>query len=701
MLDSLRAGSYDRVTVSGGGIEPCIGPTFFTGASPVAGLDMLIVETASLAEWKSLVDHDATSDDDEDPDAELGAIFGVVRDAAGNPVAGATIETSPPAGAISYFNEEGVPDPFTFATTSSGRFIVLDMPEFDYTVTAYTGTSMLGAPAIGRAYGRVAAMMVSTLSPTPFRPIQGTVSNEAGAPVANASVAWVFDSSVATTTNAGGTFFLREIPDGLDLTVRAQATGFRPSLTFRRSRDETPNRLAIGVKLVGEATIASWETAFGLVQAPSLGLIYGRVLDDKGAPVAGARVSSDPAAGTVVYFNALGAPAPAATSTSASGLFAIFNVPVGNLVLSATAAHEALKDVVAPSEAGAITTGEILGTALVSYEARVVDELFQTSTIGGAVVSVVERPTLATIADAAGVFRFSDATGNGLPVGEPLTFKIVRNGFKPSYTFMRTLTEDTVCTRANCICPSPSSDDYDPDCKEGSTFYVISETGYSNLFLQARTTPNSARGLVSAGVFFTNDVAAIGLQASLSPASGVLRYPPDGRFAAGQINSFGAAQFLNCAPIVSGFVVSDPRNDEATLVPIRIFPDSVSLDAQVRIDCNPPVDGEPVRNIYPCNGAVMKGKGKDAFFQWEPGSNQHGTVQIATDLAFARCEDPDAEGTCLKGKDRTQPFWHAPKDFWKKVKNLGTEGTPVYWRVRLKDVDGNVTTTTPFVFLIP
>ncbi len=699
LVDGIVPGSYDRMKVVGGGLEDGIGGTFFTGAASVSVPDVLVVESSSVNRWADLL-ADGTVDGNGDLDSSLGVIFGEVRNAAGVPVAGATVSVLPAGGELYYFNEAGDPDPTATATPSTGRFLVLSYPPGDCVVTASASPGFGEAGILGRSYGRVIANTVSGLSAEPFLPVAGTAVDEAGFPVAGAVVSWSFDGTVNAVAGAEGGFLLNGVPRGLDLGLSGEAPGFRPALTFRRLRADTPDPLAMKLGFLSDAAYTAWQSAFGLFQAPMQGMIYGRVVGPDGTPVAGATVTPDPAVGTVRYFDLAGNPAPGLLQTSESGLFVIFNVPVGSVTLSAIAPRQAIRSVVVPSEAGAVTSGELLGMRLVSFEGRVLDELFQSSSVGGAVVTIVEYPFLSTIADAAGVFRFTESNGIPIPADEPITFQIARSGFKTSYSFMQTLRTSALCTRPSCSCPAETDSDYDPDCVAGKEFFVITETGYLNLYLQAKNTPTRPRGLVSAGVFFTNGEAAIGLQAALTPTSGTRRYSSDGNYGKNQITTIGAVQFLNAAPMVAGFALYDARNDQTSLTPIRVVADSLTLTDSQRVGCDPDSPGSRERNLYPCNGSQMMKAAKDAIFQWAKGSNIQGRVQVTADPTFEACTGSSG-ARCVKGNQRKNPFWHATSDIWKKIRKLGDPGAPVYWRVVLKDADGNETSTVPFVFLLP
>lgn len=77
-------------------------------------------------------------------------------------------------------------------------------------------------------------------------------------------------------------------------------------------------------------------------QEPDKGIILMLVLDCSGQPVQGATAMSTPEAGDIIYADDMGVPDQAATSTSASGLAFLINVPAGTVNVNATASGEAL-----------------------------------------------------------------------------------------------------------------------------------------------------------------------------------------------------------------------------------------------------------------------------------------------------------------------------------------------------------------------
>lgn len=679
VLDGLFSGTRDRLRVAGGSLAGFVGPTFYAGATPRLGDELSPVESVSLLAWMTAVDSDGTFE------ATEGIVFGAVRDAAGAPVTRATVTIDPPDGDIFYFNEAGVPDPAATATPASGRFLILNVPPGLISVTALTG----GAPA-GVVYGEAIADVVSGLSPTPPSTVGGLALNETGGTVSSALIEWDFDPAVATMTAGDGSYSLGGLARGLDATLRGTAPGFKGALTFRRSLDELGGASAADVGFLSEANYAAYPARFQIVQAPSLGMILGRVLtarDANGvrAPLAGATVTVDPAVGIVKYLDSGGNPCPIPTQTCASGRFIVLNVPPGTVALSAVGSGQTIHSEVAPSVAGEVTQGDLRGLPTITVKGRIRDELSRTSTISGAVVSLAEYPYIATLASPVGEFTLRQ-----VPAGELLTFKVSRADFKDSYSFI----ERSPDSDLNCDSTLDRA-----DCKD---LFGISNLGSADVFSQAGLAANRSLGLVAAGVLLSNGNGPIGFTGQLTPQSVTPRYQNDGRLGTSFITTVGSLQLLNAAPSVAGLVLSDPRTDAAQVSLLRIAPDSASLTSGIRLACDTDADGT-LTGIYPCNGAAVSDAARDLFFQWRKGTGGiKFQVQIATDPSFAHI----AVSSASKGrKFLRQEFWQATTNVLKKIRKLRPAGTGadffVYWRILAQDGDKHETTSAPFVFILP
>lgn len=671
VLDGLLPGSRDRASLTGGGIQDYLGRTFYSGILPVLDQDHLTVDATSLQDWADALDPDGTLDE------TMGVVFGAVVDSTGAPVSGATVSITPGAGDVFYFDNEGSPDPKAVQTGALGRYLILNVPPGSVAVNAASGGTL-----IGRAYGRVAANKVTGLPLHPTTTVSGDATDETGTPVSGALVSWDFDADFALFADGAGHYDLPGLAEGLDITLRGSAAGFKPALTFSRRIEELEDPPVVDLRFVSDAAVVSWQTAFLVTQAPSLGMIVGRVVSSEGLPLAGAIVGVEPNVGTIGYFDnsPIPAPAPGATQTSASGLFVIFNVPIGNVILSAVAPGATIRSAVAPSDAGSITSGDLRGVSTITLKGRVRDERLQTDTIGGAVVRVLEYPYLAAIANAGG-----DYVLPGVPSQELVTLRVDKSGFKTTYSFT------DLSPKTDSLCQTEDR----TDCTD---LFAVSDTSYANLYLEVRQVPNRSRGLLSAAVILTNGVGAIGLESALTPASGAPLYVADRNTQGASIGSSGGVQFFNSIPSLVGMSVFDKRNDEATIRFARIFADAVTLTDRYRLDCDSDDDGS-FANLYPCDGARMTSAATDAYFHWRlVGSVIRGQVQISRDPTFATIDLTSAAGGA---RFTAKKFWHATPSKWKKIKKLGASGTAIYWRVLGRDADNAESTTVPFVFYLP
>ena len=702
VLDGILSGSQDRLKFSGGGFVDYIGRTFYAGLAPVLGQEHLLVETGSLNQWEAVLDPDGTIDEN------LGIVFGEVRDAAGAPIAGATVSITPDEGGhLFYFDDAGQPSLALTETSSSGRFIFLDVQPNNVAVNAAflsegpNGERLGGGPAgtlLGRAYGRVVKSLVTGFLLDPVETIGGGAVSESGAAVGGALINWDFDTDFAAFADGAGRFTIAGLAPGLDYTLHGSATGFRPALTYRRSRKETADPSNIPVEFVSEGAYATWGTSFAPPQNPSLGMIVGRVLDSDGSPLAGATVTVDPDVGQVHYFDAAGQPSAALVQTTASGLFIVLNVPIGNVTLTTVGpGGQIFRRELAPSEAGAVTRGETRGLPTVNVRGKVLDEQQKTNTVALAVVGVLEFPQIGTIAGS-DPSRCDSCFSLDVPVGEMLTFRAGRTGFKNSFTFTR----EQSATPLPCEADDPGSGTPSTERGDCRDLFLISDISYTSLYTSANQVANRGQGLVAAGVFFSNGnlddttdipTGALGQKGELSPATSAARYLPDGKLNDNAITTSGSVQFLNAGSSVAGLSLFDPRNDQATLAILKILPDSVTITDEQRIDCDTHTHGD-FANIYPCDGARFVDKGNDAFFIWDLGDNVRAMVQFSTDPAFTTIAK-------TSGKFIKKQFWRASGKTWKRIKKLVASGEAVYWRVLARDLNDVETTTAPYAFHVP
>jgi hypothetical protein len=198
--------------------------------------------------------------------------------------------------------------------------------------------------------------------------ISGTVTERGlngTSPVAGVTVAAFASSNASTavgmaTTDAQGLFALTVMTNGMPLDgyLLATKSGYvdlymYPTSPFIKNyTDADLNMITPGNKDF-LSSLASGN------QMAGKGLIGLAVLDMAGMPVAGATVSSTPAAGAYRYTGSNGLPSGSATTTSADGVAFMFNMPSGPITISATKSGMTFKSHVVTAPADKMTTTAI------------------------------------------------------------------------------------------------------------------------------------------------------------------------------------------------------------------------------------------------------------------------------------------------------------------------------------------------------
>lgn len=103
--------------------------------------------------------------------------------------------------------------------------------------------------------------------------------------------------------------------------------------------------------------IDALEILTGVTQQAGNGFVGVVVKDCAGTPIAGATVSTSPAA--TVRYNAGSTPSSTATSTAADGVAYVFNVAAGNVTVNARAGSRVLRGHVVNARADAVTLTEV------------------------------------------------------------------------------------------------------------------------------------------------------------------------------------------------------------------------------------------------------------------------------------------------------------------------------------------------------
>jgi hypothetical protein len=145
-----------------------------------------------------------------------------------------------------------------------------------------------------------------------------------------------------TTTAANGTFTLNIGTGGtpVDGYLKIEKTGYITTYAY------PPAPLAANESesaiIVTTSEFATLSNVASVSQDPAKGFIAVVVEDCTGAAIAGATISTTPAAGTIRY-NSGGIPSSSATSTAADGIGYAFNVTAGDVVVAAQTTGHVLR----------------------------------------------------------------------------------------------------------------------------------------------------------------------------------------------------------------------------------------------------------------------------------------------------------------------------------------------------------------------
>jgi hypothetical protein len=192
--------------------------------------------------------------------------------------------------------------------------------------------------------------------------LQGVVDNANLMAIAGATVEGFVGSSAsaaASATTAVDGSFAFDIASGgvpLDAYLHATKAGFFDTYHYP-AYPITASPIAFTVLLVDAGTLTGFTMLAGVTQDASKGFMLIVVDDCATGNVAGATIDVSPA-GSVVYLrNRL--PSPAATNTDTSGAGVVFNVPAGQVTVSASVGATALRSHVVTVRANTLTRTSI------------------------------------------------------------------------------------------------------------------------------------------------------------------------------------------------------------------------------------------------------------------------------------------------------------------------------------------------------
>jgi len=655
VLNGLVPGSSDRLCINSSQLGTTCGEYRDLPLDPAVRRESLVVPSGQVDAWRLAVSVSG--------DGTSGQVYGEVQGALGNPIGGADIALAPDSGIAYAFDSDGTPVAGS-TTGADGRFLFLNTTAGEFRATATIGTTL-----VGLAYGRAVNLQSSGVRLPPPVALSGqAVDWETGAALSGTTVAWDFDPAVTTVSSGSGAWSLT-VAEGLTRALRGSRPGYRDARTFQPGPEQDPAALTVG--LLSDPSYGSIPAAYGLIQAPSLGMILGRVVDPSGFPLAGAAVTVDPDAGQVRYFNAAGTPDGSLTATSSSGRFAVFNVPVGLVAVSVVAPGGPVRSAVAPTIAGGVTQGDLRAFETQTVVGRLFDQS-GTVAVGGALVQVVEYPALAVISRADGVFTLEDVPKNTL-----LSLRAAKDGYIDTYSFRR-----------------------DSGAADGRTqsLFLVSSLSVSALYADRSLPFDQTKGLISTSLRTSTGFGLTGMQGTVVPTSGFVSYPGTNSGAGSATSTLGNINILSAIPGECAVAGIDPRSDYTTLALAPVRPGAATVDA-LPIACD--VSPIGLGNIYPCGGTVMNAGSKAEEFYWNGLSEGKWQVQFSS--------DPEFTAIAISSRNSNLTFlntlsWKPSKARWKNILALGLDGSPIYWRIlqRLYDADGNPvdTVSTPSSFTV-
>jgi hypothetical protein len=227
-------------------------------------------------------------------------------------------------------------------------------------------TPVDGAPAGDASVGVDGAVAVDAAVDAPNQtPITLTISGVAEelsitgrTPLANVTIeAYARGSATllgTTTTNVQGAFSITVTSNGpLDGYLKGRINGRLDTYLYPPAPLES-SLSNLAVLMVTQGILDAATTLAGANQSPENGLVGVMVLNASSQPVAGATVSSTPAG--QVRYNANNLPSSSATSTSSDGIAYIFDLPPGDVTVSATGGGLTFPSHSVEVRAGVVTT---------------------------------------------------------------------------------------------------------------------------------------------------------------------------------------------------------------------------------------------------------------------------------------------------------------------------------------------------------
>lgn len=318
-----------------------------TGNSPISGRVFRIMGDSDLSLIQTQTGATQT--------AGLGFIAGRILDDMDAGVAGVVVQANndsgvSAAGAIYYQSSTSgayVPSSVLNVTSTTGRFVAMNVQPGRVNIKCASGAD--GNLNV-RVLGGTTVFAQLNVAATGTQPTWSGVTQNLGGPttalpgVAEGSVDYEILGTAGLNgdSDAGtGAFSLGTVHARNEFLVRCTKTlpGFVPTHTYVQTVNTNLNSGNGGsVFIVSEANRDAQLVPAGLILTPDTGIIRGVVSDQNGGFTVEARDGNDQVVGVVHYGDngAAGRPDVTLTATQVDGIFYVYNVPPGQVLLRAT-----------------------------------------------------------------------------------------------------------------------------------------------------------------------------------------------------------------------------------------------------------------------------------------------------------------------------------------------------------------------------
>jgi hypothetical protein len=320
-----------------------------TGNTSVSGVIMSIMSESDLTLIQTQTSQTQTPG--------LGFIAGRIADGTGTGIAGVTVQAHNNSGlaAGAIFYQSDITGAYTNGLTqtgATGRFVVMNVQGDRVNIKCSAGADgnlYVRVPGGTTVFAQVTAT-ASGVQPTwsgVTQNLGGTGSALPGNPEASVNYQIIgTTSSPGPSSDGAGAFNLGTVPARNTYLMKCTKATFVDTYTYMRTVNANLTSGGGGGNiLITSATNRDNElNATGVVLTAGAGIIRGRVLDGAGGFVVEARDGNDSGVGTVLYGDNAdqGRPSAVLTATQTDGIFYIYNVPPGQVLLRATKTGQAV-----------------------------------------------------------------------------------------------------------------------------------------------------------------------------------------------------------------------------------------------------------------------------------------------------------------------------------------------------------------------